>query len=161
MRASYPINSAPNVPVIGVMVAVMQGGVVRRLIPIFGESKLALAGFGLFTAGFLLLAASWIPWWVYPAVGLIAVVLGAMTIPASAQLSLAGVWADRITEDNYERSGGPPLGDYQGIPLSDAGRKLFQASRVNKQSANDADRLRKYLQRFGLDWHRVARGSGS
>ena len=45
--------------------------------------------------------------------------------------------------------------------LSDAGRKLFQASRVNKQSANDADRLRKYLQRFGLDWHRVARGSGS
>ena len=52
----------------------------------------------------------------------IAVVLGAMTIPASAQLSLAGVWADRITEDNYERSGGPPLGDYQGIPLSDAGR---------------------------------------
>lgn len=58
---------------IGVMVAVMQGGVVRRLIPIFGESKLALAGFGLFTAGFLLLAASWIPWWIYPAVGLIAV----------------------------------------------------------------------------------------
>lgn len=58
---------------IGVLAAVMQGGVVRRLIPVFGESKLALAGFGLFTAGFLLLAASWIPWWVYPAVGLIAV----------------------------------------------------------------------------------------
>ncbi len=58
---------------IGVLAAVMQGGVVRRLIPIFGESKLALSGFGLFTAGFLLLAASWIPWWIYPAVGLIAV----------------------------------------------------------------------------------------
>ncbi|MBM3756049.1 MAG: TCR/Tet family MFS transporter [Acidobacteria bacterium] len=58
---------------IGVMAAVMQGGVVRRLIPLFGESKLALSGFGLFTAGFLLLAASWIPWWVYPAVGLIAI----------------------------------------------------------------------------------------
>ncbi len=42
--------------------------------------------------------------------------------------------------------------------LSDAGRKLFQASRTNKQSANDADRLRKYLQRFGLDWHRIAIG---
>ncbi len=28
----------------------------------------------------------------------------------------------RITEDSYERSGGPPLGDYQGIPLNDAGR---------------------------------------
>ncbi|MBM3764700.1 MAG: TCR/Tet family MFS transporter [Acidobacteria bacterium] len=58
---------------IGVMAAVMQGGVVRRLIPLFGEGKLALWGFGLFAAGFLLLAASWIPWWVYPAVGLIAI----------------------------------------------------------------------------------------
>ena len=43
-------------------------------------------------------------------------------IPASAQVGLSGVWADRITEDSYERSGGPPLGDYQGIPLNDAGR---------------------------------------
>jgi glyoxylase-like metal-dependent hydrolase (beta-lactamase superfamily II) len=43
-------------------------------------------------------------------------------IPAFAQLDLSGVWADRITEDSYERSGGPPLGDYQGIPLNDAGR---------------------------------------
>src|SRR5258708_38799177 len=43
-------------------------------------------------------------------------------LPLRAQVSLAGVWADRITEDSYERSGGPPLGDYQGIPLNDAGR---------------------------------------
>jgi len=34
--------------------------------------------------------------------------------------------------------------------LSDAGRTLFQASRKRKKSANDADRLRKYLARFGL-----------
>jgi glyoxylase-like metal-dependent hydrolase (beta-lactamase superfamily II) len=43
-------------------------------------------------------------------------------LPALAQVDLSGVWADRITEDAYERSGGPPLGDYQGIPLNDAGR---------------------------------------
>jgi cyclase len=43
-------------------------------------------------------------------------------LPAFAQIDLSGVWADRITEDGYERSGGPPLGDYQGIPLNDAGR---------------------------------------
>ena len=43
-------------------------------------------------------------------------------VPASAQVGLSGVWTDRITEDSYERSGGPPLGDYQGIPLNDAGR---------------------------------------
>ena len=36
--------------------------------------------------------------------------------------------------------------------LSEAGRKLFGASRARKTSSNDADRLRKYLQRFGLDW---------
>lgn len=39
--------------------------------------------------------------------------------------------------------------------LSDAGRKLFAASRINKQNPNDADRLRKYLTRFGLDWDHV------
>ncbi|HEX8619743.1 MAG TPA: RNA repair transcriptional activator RtcR, partial [Thermoanaerobaculia bacterium] len=36
--------------------------------------------------------------------------------------------------------------------LSEAGRRLFSASRQQKTSANDADRLRKYLGRFGLDW---------
>jgi transcriptional regulatory protein RtcR len=36
--------------------------------------------------------------------------------------------------------------------LSDAGRLLFNASRQQKTSANDADRLRKYLARFGLEW---------
>jgi transcriptional regulatory protein RtcR len=36
--------------------------------------------------------------------------------------------------------------------LSEAGRKLFAVSRLQKSQANDADRLRKYLARFGLDW---------
>lgn len=36
--------------------------------------------------------------------------------------------------------------------LSDAGRTLFAASRTRRTSANDADRLRKYLARFGLAW---------
>jgi len=36
--------------------------------------------------------------------------------------------------------------------LSDAGRVLFHASRSRKTTSNDADRLRKYLARFGLDW---------
>ncbi len=39
--------------------------------------------------------------------------------------------------------------------LSDAGRTLFAASRNRKTSSNDADRLRKYLDRFGLTWRRV------
>ncbi len=40
--------------------------------------------------------------------------------------------------------------------LSEAGRQLFAVSRARKASANDADRLRKYLARFGLRWDRLA-----
>jgi transcriptional regulatory protein RtcR len=36
--------------------------------------------------------------------------------------------------------------------LSDAGRRLFDVSRTHKRITNDADRLRKYLARFGLEW---------
>jgi len=40
--------------------------------------------------------------------------------------------------------------------LSDAGRTLFAASRRERKSKNDADRLRKYLARFELDWAAVS-----
>ncbi len=40
--------------------------------------------------------------------------------------------------------------------LSDAGRTLFAASRARRSSSNDADRLRKYLARFGLTWAELA-----
>ena len=43
----------------------------------------------------------------------------------------------------------------QHSSLSAAGRALFAASRAQKTSSNDADRLRKYLARFGLDWDQV------
>ena len=39
--------------------------------------------------------------------------------------------------------------------LSDAGRTLFAVSREQRTSTNDADRLRKYLARFDLDWAAV------
>lgn len=39
--------------------------------------------------------------------------------------------------------------------LSEAGRVLFAASRTQRKSTNDADRLRKYLVRFELDWAAV------
>jgi transcriptional regulatory protein RtcR len=43
----------------------------------------------------------------------------------------------------------------QAKSLSDAGRTLFSVSRIQRSSTNDADRLRKYLARFDLDWERV------
>jgi transcriptional regulatory protein RtcR len=43
--------------------------------------------------------------------------------------------------------------------LSAAGRELFAASRSERRSVNDADRLRKYLARFGLDLAAVKRAT--
>lgn len=40
--------------------------------------------------------------------------------------------------------------------LSAAGRELFAVSRLDKKSSNDADRLRKYLTRFGLTYDIIA-----
>lgn len=40
--------------------------------------------------------------------------------------------------------------------LSEAGRVLFASSRVEKKSSNDADRLRKYLAKFGLTYAQVS-----
>lgn len=43
----------------------------------------------------------------------------------------------------------------QSRSLSDAGRKLFAASRAKRKSENDADRLRKYLGRFQISWNDI------
>lgn len=40
--------------------------------------------------------------------------------------------------------------------LSEAGRALFSASRRRRKQTNDADRLRKYLGRFGIEWSDVS-----
>jgi transcriptional regulatory protein RtcR len=45
--------------------------------------------------------------------------------------------------------------------LSAAGRRLFSVSRLEKKTANDADRLRKYLAKFGLSWDDVQRSTRS
>lgn len=44
--------------------------------------------------------------------------------------------------------------------LSEAGRMLFDVSRTQKKSSNDADRLRKYLARFGLEWEKIKATNG-
>ncbi|MDO5691245.1 MAG: RNA repair transcriptional activator RtcR [Pseudomonadota bacterium] len=44
--------------------------------------------------------------------------------------------------------------------LSDAGRRLFDQSRQQRKAVNDADRLRKYLMRFGLGWEQIRQAMG-
>jgi transcriptional regulatory protein RtcR len=43
----------------------------------------------------------------------------------------------------------------QSVSLSDAGRTLFAVSRSQRSVVNDADRLKKYLVKFGLAWDAV------
>lgn len=46
---------------------------------------------------------------------------------------------------------------WQSDSLSDAGRKLYAVSRAAKARPNDADRLKKYLARFALEWEHCRR----
>ena len=48
----------------------------------------------------------------------------AMTVgrPASAQIDLSGVWAPLFHEDQPERIPGPDIGDYAGLPITEAAR---------------------------------------
>jgi glyoxylase-like metal-dependent hydrolase (beta-lactamase superfamily II) len=59
------------------------------------------------------------------------------SVPASAQVLLAGNWIPyRTHEDEQDRGPGPDLGDYLGIPLNDAGRLFadsWDASRLTLQ----------------------------
>ena len=41
--------------------------------------------------------------------------------------------------------------------MAEAGRWLFQASRLKRKSRNDADRVSKFLSRYGLEWKEIQR----
>ena len=45
----------------------------------------------------------------------------------------------------------------ESVSLSDAGRKLFAVSREKRAVANDADRLKKYLKKFGVTFDQIKR----
>lgn len=52
----------------------------------------------------------------------VAVAILTCAAPAAAQVDFSGEWAPRFWEDQPERVPGPELGDYLGIPISDAAR---------------------------------------
>lgn len=67
---------------------------------------------------------------------------------------LSGVLPDLVSLDLFDRIQLAAVIRVcrQSASLSAAGRQLFAVSREGKASQNDADRLRKYLARFSLDW---------
>jgi transcriptional regulatory protein RtcR len=88
---------------------------------------------------------------------------GAAPSPASTrgELVVQALGAERAARlDRFDRV---QLEDVLSVcqsarSLSAAGRELFAASRSERTSVNDADRLRKYLNRFGLDFSELPRG---
>ncbi len=70
---------------------------------------------------------------------------------------LAEVVPDALRLDEFDRAQLASVirACRESATLSAAGRRLFAVSRTEKASQNDADRLRKYLARFGLDWAAV------
>ncbi len=44
--------------------------------------------------------------------------------PASAQSMVSGVWAPLMHQDAYPYAGGPDPGDFSGLPITDAARKI-------------------------------------
>nr|WP_288467579.1 RNA repair transcriptional activator RtcR [uncultured Pseudomonas sp.] len=87
---------------------------------------------------------------------------------------LRRAWGVSATEDDLATLLGEAAGDIdlfdrlqlqavidicrQAGSLSEAGRRLFDISRQAKAQPNDADRLRKYLARFGLSWQSIREG---
>ena len=79
---------------------------------------------------------------------------------ASSDLELLGRFYAEEELDELDRFDRSQLADVIRVclgarSLSEAGRRLFAASRRRKRSSNDADRLRKYLARFDLSWQRL------
>jgi hypothetical protein len=66
--------------------------------------------------------------------GLAVVLLMLAASPAGAQVDFTGQWAPLYHEDTIERIPGPELGDYTGLPLSEAGRlraESWDADRIS------------------------------
>ena len=61
------------------------------------------------------------------------IALGA-AVPASAQVDFSGEWAPRFWEDQPERVAGPMLGDYLGIPITEAARVRADAWEASVQT---------------------------
>jgi len=65
------------------------------------------------------------------------------------------VFARGVAQDDVVALGGDRRDPHR--VLERGGRVLFARSRANRTTRNDADRLRKYLARFGLDFESIRR----
>ena len=74
--------------------------------------------------------------------------------PAFAQISLVGDWGQRFHEDAAERGPGPELGDYLGLPITDAARlraDSWEGSRLTLPEQQCRAHVSPYINRGPLE----------
>lgn len=72
---------------IGLMAVIMQGFLIRKLVPRFGEARLAVVGLSLMAVGFALVAVVPAAWMLYPALGVLSVGSGMATPSLTSLIS--------------------------------------------------------------------------
>lgn len=82
-----PLDNALIFAFIGFMAVVMQGFLIRKLAPRFGEARLAVVGLTLMTISFGLVAQVTQAWMLYPALGLLAAGSGMATPSLTSLIS--------------------------------------------------------------------------
>jgi hypothetical protein len=67
---------------------------------------------------------------------IVSLLLGLMliTVPAFAQMDFSGEWNPIFYEDQPERVAGPEIGDYTGIPITDAARVRADSWKASVQT---------------------------
>jgi MFS transporter, DHA1 family, tetracycline resistance protein len=82
-----PTENAFVFAFIGLVAVVMQGFLIRKLLPRFGEARLAVFGLGLMAFGFAMVAAAPAAWMLYPALGVLAAGSGMATPSITSLIS--------------------------------------------------------------------------
>ncbi len=72
---------------IGLMAVLMQGFLIRRLVPMFGEARLAVTGMALMATGFVLIALAPAAWVLYPAMAVLSIGSGMATPSLTSLIS--------------------------------------------------------------------------
>src|SRR5512145_1668864 len=83
-------------------------------------------------------------------VSAVALLLTLGAAPAAAQVDFTGQWAPLYQEDTIERVPGPELGDYTGLPLTEAGRLRADTWDADRISIVQEYQCRPHSADYGL-----------
>ena len=81
---------------------------------------------------------------------LVSIAVTLLAVPVCAQVDFTGEWAPAYHEDGPERLPGPELGDYMGIPLSDAGRLRADSYDADRMSVVTEYQCRPHSSDYGM-----------